>query len=77
MNFIFRNVYRSGGDMIEAIELIHTPYEIIDKQNAKKLSIKKGEIIFNHVGFSYSEGSEEVLQDFNLHIKPGEKIALV
>ncbi len=29
------------------------------------------------MSFTYNEGSEEVLKDFNLTIKPGEKIALV
>ncbi len=35
-----------------------------------------GDIIFENVNFSYVEG-ERVLKDFNLEIKPGEKIALV
>lgn len=34
-------------------------------------------IDFNHVWFSYSKDTEPVLKDFNLHIAPGEKIALV
>lgn len=36
----------------------------------------KGEICFEEVGFRYSE-KEAVLENFNLHIKPGETIALV
>jgi ATP-binding cassette, subfamily B, bacterial len=36
----------------------------------------KGEIEFKNVHFSYVEG-EIVLEDFNLHLKPGQKIALV
>jgi len=36
----------------------------------------KGEICFEEVGFRYSE-NEAVLENFNLHIKPGETIALV
>ncbi|HPT70761.1 MAG TPA: ABC transporter ATP-binding protein [Candidatus Cloacimonadota bacterium] len=36
----------------------------------------KGEIEFKNVHFSYVEG-EKVLEDFNLHLKPGQKIALV
>lgn len=35
-----------------------------------------GEIEFDHVGFHYSSG-EMVLEDFNLHIMPGETVALV
>lgn len=35
-----------------------------------------GEISFENVNFSYNNG-EHVLEDFNLHIQPGETIALV
>lgn len=36
----------------------------------------RGEIVFDHVYFRYSS-QEQVLNDFSLHIKPGESIALV
>ncbi|MBK8902820.1 MAG: ABC transporter ATP-binding protein [Anaerolineaceae bacterium] len=36
----------------------------------------RGEIAFDHVSFRYSE-QEQVLDDFSLHIAPGESIALV
>jgi ATP-binding cassette subfamily B protein len=36
----------------------------------------RGEILFENVGFRYSR-EEEILQDFNLSIRPGENIALV
>jgi ATP-binding cassette subfamily B protein len=47
--------------------------------NSPKLaSIKKltGEVIFKGVDFSY-DGRKKVLSDINLHVKPGQKIALV
>jgi ATP-binding cassette, subfamily B, bacterial len=36
----------------------------------------RGDINFDHVDFRYSE-QEQVLEKFNLHIKPGENVALV
>jgi ATP-binding cassette, subfamily B, bacterial len=36
----------------------------------------KGEIEFSHLGFRYKE-AECILEDFNLHIQPGENLALV
>lgn len=36
----------------------------------------RGEIRFEHVGFRYGE-QEQVLSDFNLHIRAGESVALV
>ncbi|MEF9961765.1 MAG: ABC transporter ATP-binding protein [Erysipelotrichaceae bacterium] len=56
--------------------------ELIDEKieeenpNAITLNKVKGEIIFDHVDFNYGDG-KEVLKDINLHIKPGEKLALV
>ena len=36
----------------------------------------EGEILFDHVDFRYTE-QERVLEDFTLHIEPGESVALV
>lgn len=36
----------------------------------------RGDIRFDHVTFRYSE-KEQILDDFNLHIQPGESVALV
>ena len=50
--------------------------EIKDRANAKDLRIDKGQIQFDHVVFGY-EKDQVILQDFNLTIQPGERIALV
>ncbi|MBI1882131.1 MAG: ABC transporter ATP-binding protein, partial [Chloroflexi bacterium] len=44
-----------------------------DKQPAGRL---RGEIVFDRVSFRYSK-QEQVLDDFSLHIAPGESVALV
>lgn len=36
----------------------------------------KGDIEFRHVGFAYQDG-KPVLQDINLHVRPGQTVALV
>lgn len=55
-------------------ELLDQP----DEDNSGELPMEdvKGEIIFRDVNFSYIPGNP-VLQDFNLTVKPGQKIALV
>ncbi|MBR5646882.1 MAG: ABC transporter ATP-binding protein [Treponema sp.] len=47
-------------------------------KNPEDGSLKKlnGEVIFDHVSFSYVP-EKEVLRDINIHAKPGQKIALV
>ena len=70
-----RNFYRSMADMQDLFEYGKIKNDIKDKKDAKKLKIKSGEIEFKDVTFSY--GEKEIFKDFNLRIKPEEKIAFV
>ncbi len=72
----FRNVFEGVADAGEMVEILELPYEVQDKPKAKKLSVKLGHIEFNKVSF-YFQSTRAVLKDFNLDIKPHEKIALV
>ena len=71
---------QAGFTAIERISnLMNEPIGISDRQSYPsnyKFPITKGEIRFEHVYFAYKNG-ENVLQDLNFTIKPGEKIALV
>lgn len=57
-------------------EVMNEIPEIQDSENAKDLKNVSGNIDFDHVSFQYNE-NEKVIDDVNLHIKAGEKIALV
>ena len=57
-------------------EVLDTVPEIQDAPNAIELKDVEGRVDFNHVKFHYVEGSP-VLKDFDLHVQPGETIALV
>jgi ATP-binding cassette subfamily B protein len=60
-------------------------YEILDEQptvtdspDAVDLVDARGDVQFSHVDFAYNEGADQlVLADFDLHIRPGETVALV
>jgi ABC-type multidrug transport system fused ATPase/permease subunit len=53
------------------------PSTITDSKNPIKISAEvKGKIVFDHVTFSYKEGTP-VLKDISLTIEPGEKVAFV
>ncbi len=60
-------------------------YEILDEQptvtdspDAVDLVDCKGDVQFSHVDFAYNDDAEQlVLADFDLHIRPGETVALV
>lgn len=53
--------------------------EMTDEKDVKKHLDKskvKGEIEFKHVKFSY-DNTREIIKDFSVHVKPGEKVAIV
>lgn len=55
--------------------LIDAESQVIQTQQ-QPAPVLRGEILFEHVTFQYTE-QEKVLEDFNLHIAPGENLALV
>ncbi|MBO4739708.1 MAG: ABC transporter ATP-binding protein [Bacteroidales bacterium] len=57
------------------LEVLDSDEKIIEKPNAIPINTFKHEIVFSHVNFSYE--TQPTLQDINLSIKKGEKIALV
>lgn len=58
------------------LELFDTKSQVQEKENAVDIFNVKGEIIFQDVCFAY-EKDNTVLKNINLHIAPGEKIALI
>lgn len=57
-------------------EVINEVPEIKDKEDAYDLQDVQGHVEFKHVSFYYNE-NEKVLEDVNLDIRAGKKIALV
>lgn len=56
--------------------LLDSEPDLQDPPNEATLPAIKGQVEFDHVTFSYKE-DEPVIQDFNLSVEPGERIALV
>ena len=57
-------------------ELIEEEPEVSDKENAIVLENPEGKIDLEHVYFSYT-ADKKLIQDFNLSVKPGQRIAIV
>lgn len=73
----FAEQFQRGMSGIERfVEIMDTPIDIKDKVDAIELHDVKGDIAFNNVDFAYEDG-KMVLEDFDLHIKSGDSIALV
>ena len=72
-----RGFYREMADMQDLFEYGKYENEIKDKPDAKPIKIENGEIEFNDVSFHYGRKKAFCLEDFNLKIKPNEKVAFV
>ena len=75
----FAEQFQRGMTGIERFcELMDAPVDIEDAPDAVDLTDVKGDIKFDHVGFSYPDDSTtKVLADIVLHVRPGEHVALV
>jgi ATP-binding cassette subfamily B protein len=58
------------------MEIIKQEREPLDEGSVESKTIK-GEIVFEHVGFTYDAESEPVLEDISFRCKPGEVVALI
>ena len=70
------DIFEDIGVVQEGMLTIAQPLQLPDPADAQQLTVRGGRIEFKNVDFGY--GREiGVLQDFNLAIRPGEKIGLV
>ena len=75
---IFENI----GVVQEGMETIAVPHGMDDRVDARELQVlpspQGGEIRFEHVTFTYGrDDGKKVLDDLQLHIRPGERVGLV
>lgn len=74
----FAEQFQRGITGIERFqEIMEVVPDIKDSKDAKKMEHVEGAISFNHVSFAYPDDHVPVLEDINLTVKPGERIALV
>ena len=74
----FTEQFQMGMTGIERfIEIMDVPVEVDDKEDAYVLPPVSGDILFEDVSFEYEEGKGHVLSHINLHVRPGENVALV
>lgn len=69
----FQSALASAG---RVFELIDAPKQTPDPQGAVELENSHGMVTFKHVNFAYTK-KKPLIQDFNLAVKPGCRIAIV
>jgi subfamily B ATP-binding cassette protein MsbA len=73
---IIMSLLRAEAAASRTLELLSEVPEIQDAPNALTVDKMEGDIRFENVSFSYEPG-REVLREVNLHVQPGEVVALV
>ena len=76
LSAIIQNLAQVSANLERVFETIDAPAEIADTESSVDLGDVSGQIDFNDVTFGYEEGLN-VLEHFDLHVRPGERIALV
>lgn len=74
----FMQQYQDGMTGFERfMEIMNIEPDIKDKEDAVELTEVIGEIDFNDVSFSYTNGEDRVLSNLNLNIEAGKTVAIV
>lgn len=76
LGFVYREIKGSLASIEGLFALLQQPAKIADAEQAQELEVSQGGIEFVKLGFAY-QTERKILHDIQLHIRPGEKLALV
>ena len=76
LGFAYREIKRSLVEMEHMFSILEEPIEIQDAEDACPCAIKKGEIVFDKVNFSYNP-DRQILKDVSFTVPAGKKVAIV
>ena len=76
LGMVIMNGQRASASAKRIYEVLDQPQEVMSQPGAVDLVECRGDVTSSTSGFAYSDGTQ-VLNDFDLHIAPGETVALV
>jgi ATP-binding cassette, subfamily B, heavy metal transporter len=76
LGYAFREIKFALVDMENMFDLLDVKPEVIDKSSAPVIKAAKGEIVFDHVSFSYHP-DREILKDISFTLPAGRTLAIV
>jgi ATP-binding cassette subfamily B multidrug efflux pump len=72
------SIFENIGVVQEGMETIAVPHTLVDRDGAPDLEVPQGGIRFEHLTYTYGRtDGVKVLSDFDLDIRPGERVGLV
>ena len=76
-SFTMMAIFANLGEAEDGMRTLAVPHEITDRPAAEPIRRAAGEIRFERVSYFYGKEQGGGLDNFELHIRPGEKVALV
>lgn len=67
---------RAGAGLTRIFELMDTKSDVEERDGATPMGRATGEVIFEDVSFRY-EGSDTILENISLHVRPGMRVAVL
>ncbi len=77
ISFTAMVIFANLGEAEDGMRTLTPPHGVTDPAEAKPLGRARGEIRFDDVTMSYGRAGGGGLDHFSLHVRPGEKVALV
>ena len=74
--WVVTGIFENIGMVQDGLQSISQPVSVTDRDQAKPLTVARGEVRFENVDFHYGKRSG-IIGGLNLNIKPGEKIGLI
>ncbi|HZZ40501.1 MAG TPA: ABC transporter ATP-binding protein [Acidobacteriaceae bacterium] len=71
------NLQRGVNEMEEMVEFQSLPLGVSDREDARPVRVRAGEVVFDRVTFRYGMQSAPLFRDFNVRIEAGERVGLV
>ncbi len=71
------NLMEFYGEVKVGLKEIIQPHDIVDSQNARKLKVGEGVVIFENTTFAYDKDPRKVFENLSFKVKGGEKVGIV
>ncbi len=75
--YLFRGLSEQWADISQYFQIIDTPTDVPELDNAVHVDQIKGKVVFENVYFTYPGSDEHSLHGISLDIEPGQKVGIV